>query len=167
MTRKILQEIIFIIFRIAIIFALIYAGYSCISGCYSFGYKIFADEAKDPEPGIVKTVAIVEGKTEKEIGDILAEKGLVDSGLLFMFQVKFSEYDEKLRPGVYDLSTAMTPYEMMEIMSKDPDAEVEGAEGEEGYVPTKSEANLWDEADDTVKEKSDDKEGEGSKTESR
>ena len=147
MTRKILQEIIFIIFRIAFIVALIYAGYSCISGCYEFGYKIFADEAKDPEPGIVKTVAIVEGKTDREIGDILAENGLIDSGFLFMFQVRFSEYNEKLKPGVYELSTAMSPYDMMAVMSATDEVEGEGSEDEE-YVPTKNEATLWDEADD-------------------
>ena len=157
MTRKILQEIIFIILRVAFVFALIYAGYSCISTCYSFGYKIFADEAKDPEPGIVKTVAIVEGKTDKEIGEVLAEKGLVDSGLLFMFQVKFSDYDGQLRPGVYELSTAMTPYEMMAVMSAAEESEVD--EDAEDYVPTKSEATLWDEADDTVKDDTENREG--------
>lgn len=150
MTRKIIQEIVFIVFRIAIVVALIYAGYSCISACYDFGYKIFADEAKDPAPGIVKTVAIVDGKTDKEIGDILAEKGLIDSGFLFMVQVKLSEYNDKLKPGVYELSTAMSPYDMMAIMASSGEADSEDTEDGE-YVPTKNEANLWDEADDTVK----------------
>ena len=68
MTRKIIQEIIFIVLRVAFIVALIFIGYSMISKCYDFGYKIFADEAKDPAPGITKTVAIVDGKTNKEIG---------------------------------------------------------------------------------------------------
>ena len=152
MTRKILQEIIFIVVRIAFVVALIYAGYSCISTCYDFGYKICADKAKDPAPGIVKTVAIVDGKTNKEIGDILEEKGLIDDGFLFGFQVKFSEYNDKLKPGVYELSTAMSPYEMMAVMSaSDTEESVEG-EGEDTVISTKSEATLWDEADDTVKE---------------
>ena len=153
MTRKILQEIIFIVIRIAFIGALIYAGYSLISVSYDFGYKIFADKAKDQEPGITKTVAIVDGKSDKEIGDILAEKGLIDSGFLFMFQVRFSEYYGKLKPGAYELSTAMSPYEMMAVMAAEDEEEVEAGEGEE-YIPTKSESNLWDEADDTVKEDS-------------
>ena len=158
MTKKILQEILFIILRVAFIVALIYAGYSCISACYDFGYKIFADEAKDPAPGIIKTVAVVEGKTDKEIGDILAEKGLVDSGFLFMVQVKLSEYKDQLKPGVYELSTAMTPYEMMAVMSaSDTDENAEDSEDEE-YVPTKNEATLWDEADDMA----DTEEAEGS-----
>lgn len=157
MTRKILQEIIFIVVRIAFVVALIYAGYSCISACYDFGYKIFADKAKDPAPGIVKTVAIVDGKTNKEIGEVLEEKGLIDDGFLFGIQVKFSEYNDKLKPGVYELSTAMSPYDMMAVMSASTEEETEG-EGEENVISTKSEATLWDEADDTVKDEEDESE---------
>ena len=159
MTRKILQEIIFIVVRIAFVVALIYAGYSCISACYDFGYKIFADKAKDPAPGIVKTVAIVDGKTNKEIGEVLEEKGLIDDGFLFGIQVKFSEYNDKLKPGVYELSTAMSPYDMMAVMSASTEEETEG-EGEENVISTNSEATLWDEADDTVKDEEDESEDE-------
>lgn len=160
MTRKILQEIIFIVVRVAFVVALIYAGYSCISSCYDFGYRIFADKAKDPEPGIVKTVAIVDGKTDKEIGEILEEKGLIDDGFLFGIQVKFSEYRDKLKPGVYELSTAMSPYDMMAVMSATVEEESEGDE-EETVISTKSEANLWDEADDTVKDEEENKSEDG------
>ncbi len=160
MTRKILQEIIFIVVRVAFVVALIYAGYSCISSCYDFGYRIFADKAKDPAPGIVKTVAIVDGKTDKEIGEILEEKGLIDDGFLFGIQVKFSEYKDKLKPGVYELSTAMSPYDMMAVMSATVEEESEGDE-EETVISTKSEANLWDEADDTVKDEEENKSEDG------
>lgn len=160
MTRKILQEIIFIVVRVALVVALIYAGYSCISSCYDFGYRIFADKAKDPAPGIVKTVAIVDGKTDKEIGEILEEKGLIDDGFLFGIQVKFSEYRDKLKPGVYELSTAMSPYDMMAVMSASVEEESEGDE-EKTVISTKSEANLWDEADDTVKDEEENKSEDG------
>ena len=152
MTRKIIQEIIFIALRIAFLGALIFAGYSCISTCYEFGYKIFADEAKDPAPGITKTVAIVDGKTDKEIGEVLKEKGLIDDALLFMLQVKFSEYDKQLKPGVYELSTAMSPYDMMAVMSATDEEEYNESESDGEYVPTKNEATLWDEADDVSSE---------------
>ena len=45
------------------------------------------------------------------------EKGLIRDAKLFYFQEMFSEYKGELKPGVYELSTGMTPYEMMEIMS--------------------------------------------------
>lgn len=150
MTRKIIQEIIFIAVRVALIVALVLIAYGCISKCYDFGYRIFADEAKDPKPGIVKTVAIVDGKSDKEIGDVLKEKGLIDDSFLFMLQVKFSEYDKQLKPGVYELSTGMSPYEMMAVMAAEDDEDSSNSTEDEDYVPTKNEANLWDEADDTA-----------------
>ena len=93
MTRKILQEIVFIAVRVALIVAIIYAGYSCISACYDFGYKIFADEAKDPEPGIVKTVAIVDGKTDKASPFSLSDKGsrikvTRNNGVVYMLETE-------------------------------------------------------------------------------
>ena len=151
MTRKIIQEIIFIAIRVALIAALVFIAYGCISKCYDFGYRIFADEAKDPKPGIVKTVAIVDGKSDKEIGEVLEEKGLIDDSFLFMLQVKFSDYNKQLKPGVYELSTGMTPDEMMAVMSA-VDEEEEGSEESEEYTPSKNEATLWDEADDTAKD---------------
>ena len=71
--------------------------------------------------------------------------------------MKFSEYNDKLKPGVYELSTAMSPYDMMAVMSASTEEETEG-EGEENVISTKSEATLWDEADDTVKDEEDESE---------
>lgn len=149
MTRKIIQEIISVLLRIAFVVVLVVVAYKCTSICYNFGYRIFADEAKDPAPGITKTVAIVDGKSDKEIGDILKEKGLIDNSILFAVQVKFSEYDEKLEPGVYELSTAMSPYEMMAVMSNEQEMTAPG-EGDVDEVYTKDQATLWDEADDVI-----------------
>ena len=148
MNKKIISEIIFICLRIAVLIALIYAGYRCTAYCYDFGFRIFADEAKDPSPGLKKTVAIVEGKSDKEIGDILKDKGLIDNSLLFMLQVKFSEYDDKLQPGVYELSTAMSPFEMMSVMSEEYDSDDSDEEEKEAQESTKDAATLWDSADD-------------------
>lgn len=153
MNKKIISEIFFIIVRLAIVAALIYAGYRCTSYCYDFGFRIFADEAKDPAPGITKTVAIVEGKSVKEIGDVLKEKGLIDNSLLFMFQVKFSEFDEKLQPGVYELSTAMSPFDMMAVMAAEDEEAYASDEDEENSVPAKDAASLWDAADDDKSDK--------------
>lgn len=147
MTRKIIQEIISVILRVAFVVALVVIGFKGTTYCYEFGYKIFADEAKDPSPGITKTVAIVDGKSDKEIGEILKDKGLIDNSLLFVFQVKFSEYDGKLKPGVYELTTAMTPYEIIAVMAQvDLDA-IDNPEDETDIV-SKDQATLWDEADD-------------------
>ena len=84
---------------------------------YDFGYRIFKEEPMSPAPGYTMSVAIVEGKSAKEIGIILEEKGLIRDANLFYLQELVSDYHDKLMPGVYELSTAMTPEEMMAVMA--------------------------------------------------
>ena len=112
---------------------------------YNYGFRIFAEEAVDRKPGIDVNVAIVEGKSVKEIGKLLEEKGLIKSGSLFVWQVKFSEYADDLKPGQYTLNTSMTPYEMMAVMS----AEEEDEEGT-SMVSATSESTQESESEETV-----------------
>ena len=93
--------------------------YRVATFAYGYGYRIFAEEPVDREPGIDVNVAIVEGKSVKEIGKLLEEKGLIRDGFLFILQEKFSEYSGDLKPGVYTLNTSQTPYEMLAIMSQE------------------------------------------------
>lgn len=84
---------------------------------YDFGYRIFAEEPVSPEPGLTMSVAIVEGKSVMDVGEILEEKGLIRNHYLFYFQELFSNYHGQLKPGVFELCTAMTPEQMIEIMA--------------------------------------------------
>ncbi len=43
--------------------------------------------------------------------------GLITDKNLFKLQERFSEYHGMERPGTYELSTAMTPEEMLVVMS--------------------------------------------------
>ena len=90
---------------------------------YDFGYRIFAETPVSPEPGLTMSVAIVEGKSVMEIGEILEGKGLIRDAYLFYLTEFFSTYHKKLQPGVYELSTAMTPEEMMGVMAANSGAE--------------------------------------------
>ena len=62
------------------------------------------------------------------IADNLAGVGLITDQNLFKLQERFSEYHEKEKPGKYELSTSMTPEEMLTIMSGS-EAESEGTDG--------------------------------------
>ena len=55
--------------------------------------------------------------SEKEIGQLLEDKGLVKDGNLFYLQLKLSAYSKKLVPGIYTLNTSMTAKEMMVVMA--------------------------------------------------
>lgn len=103
---------------IAIAMVLVMVLINLSAKAYDFGYRIFSEEPIAPAPGYTTTVAIVEGKSAKDIGEILEEKGLIRSATLFYFQELLSDYHDKLQPGVYKLSTSMTPEEMMVIMAE-------------------------------------------------
>ena len=123
------KKIVFTIFKTCIMFVLILLigmfVYKLTAKAYDFGYRIFAEEPMSPAPGYTMSVAIVEGKSVMEIGQILEEKGLIRSAYLFYLQEMVSSYHGKLQPGVYELSTAMTPEEMIEIMAASYTEEVE------------------------------------------
>lgn len=117
MDKKMIWGVVKGIFKIAVTLAIVILIYNLGLKAYDFGYRIFAEEPVELGTGRMVSVSIVEGKSVSEIGDILEEKGLIRDAKLFYFQEMFSEYKGELRPGVYELSTGMTPYEMMEIMS--------------------------------------------------
>ena len=84
---------------------------------YDYGYRIFKEDTMTQAPGLDIEVQITMGKSVKEIGEILVNKGLIRDANLFYLQNIVSEYKDKLIPGVYTLNTAMTMQEMMKIMS--------------------------------------------------
>lgn len=71
------------------------------------------------------TVQIKEGMSSLELGNLLEEKKLVDSGLLFAIQLFVLDYDDKLKPGTYTLNTSQTAKEMMQVMAEEEIEETE------------------------------------------
>ncbi len=136
-------------FGLVILAVIMMLVYRFALDAYDYGYRIFDEKPMSPEPGLTMSVAIVEGKSVSEIGKILEDKGLIRSGTLFYLQEMFSSYHKKLQPGVYELSTAMTPEEIMALMSADNGDDTE----DEYYIPEKTVDNsgdmMSDEADDT------------------
>ena len=143
--KKLLIQIGTMLLKIAALILAAFVLYKVAGLMYNYGFRIFAEEAVDRKPGIDVNVAIVEGKSVKEIGKLLEEKGLIKSGSLFVWQVKFSEYADDLKPGQYTLNTSMTPYEMMAVMA----AEEEDEEGT-SMVSTTSEGTQESESEETV-----------------
>ncbi len=92
---------------------------------YDYGYRIFDEAPVSTGEGYTITVNITEDMSAKEMGEMLADKGLIRDPQLFLFQYMFSEFKEDLLPGEHDLSTAMTVEEMMEEMTKEKVIETE------------------------------------------
>ncbi len=84
---------------------------------YDFGYRVFTEEPVSAEPGITYSVELSEETTPRQVAEALEDYGLVKDKDLFYVQYLLSPHKDRLMPGNYELSTAMTAEEMLEIMS--------------------------------------------------
>ena len=83
---------------------------------YDYGYRIFGEEPMDAEPGREVTVTVTESDSAEDIGALLEQKGLIRDAKLFVIQEKLSGAGTGIAAGSYELNTAMTVEEMLEIM---------------------------------------------------
>lgn len=101
-----------------VVTALIIIGLSRLgTAAYHYGHSVFHAEAMDPAPGRQVNVSVEKGASVGEIGQLLQEKGLVEDWKLFYIQARLSKYYDTMSAGEYTLTTAMTPKEMMAVMS--------------------------------------------------
>ena len=96
---------------------------------YDYGYRIFGEEPIDAEPGRDVTVTIGEYDSTQDVAEMLMQRGLIRDAKLFVIQEKLSGLEEGMQPGTYDLNTAMTVEEMLEIFAAgNGETETEGME---------------------------------------
>lgn len=89
-----------------------------VQSLYSFGQKIFREEARtSTENAVLVEVAVPEDASAMDIAKLMTEHGLVEDSTLFYVQIILSDYKDKFVPGVYTLSTDMKPSELMMTIS--------------------------------------------------
>jgi UPF0755 protein len=98
------------------------------SFCYGFGYRVFTEAPIDEAPGRDIVVQVSSDMSERQIGAMLEDRGLIKDGNLFLAQLKLSAYSGDLLPGIYTLNTSMTAKEMMAVMAAEPETETEESE---------------------------------------
>jgi uncharacterized YceG family protein len=69
-------------------------------------------------------VKVPDGADAGEIGDLLAAKGVVDSGTFFMLNATVTGRRDSLRPGSYTLRRGMTNGEAIDALTEGPKAKV-------------------------------------------
>ena len=94
---------------------------------YDYGYHIFNQVPVSSGTGRTVSVTIKSGDSASDIADKLAAVGLITDKRLFKLQEKFSDYHGMEAPGTYELSTSMTPEEMLQIMAANTEAEGDSA----------------------------------------
>lgn len=105
---------------------------------YNYGYRIFNQVPVSSGTGRTVTVTVSEGDSASKIADKLAGVGLITDKRLFRLQEQFSDYHGMEAPGTYELSTAMTPEEMLQIMASGASAEETSASGDDASASEES-----------------------------
>lgn len=97
----------------AVVLMLVYR-YSIMA--YDCGYRLFGEEAVDAEPGREGSLVVSKGDSAEQIGQMMEEKGLIRDAWLFVVHEKLADLEDGIAPGTYELNTAMTVEEMVELM---------------------------------------------------
>ena len=95
------------------------------SVAYNLGYRVFTEPAMDESLGRDVMVEVDQNMSDWDLGIELEEKGLVENHLLFTIQLKLSSYKKDIKPGLYTLNTSMTAKELMQVMAKEENEEIE------------------------------------------
>ncbi len=83
---------------------------------YDYGYRIFGEEPMEAEPGRDVSIEVAESDDAEDIGLMLEQKGLIRDASLFVILEKLSGSEIGISAGTYQLNTAMTVEEMLDIM---------------------------------------------------
>lgn len=106
-----------VIFRVAAAILIVYLIYRGVTMSYEYGFRIFAEPAMTTGEGRTVTVTVTKDMSPLEIGELFESRGLVRDAKLFMMQYYLSEYVKDVKPGTFELSTAMTAEQMMAVMA--------------------------------------------------
>ena len=120
-SKEVVASVFSTVFKIVVAVIIVMLVYKWSVSAYEYGQRVFNEPPMSAGSGRVVTVTVEPGDTAKEIGDMLEKNGLIRDAKLFRIQEMLSAYKDEMQPGTYDLNTAMTAEEMMEIMA----AEVE------------------------------------------
>lgn len=118
--KQLLGTFVSTIIRVVIIVAIVLAVYKLCLSAYDFGFQIFADiPVATTGEGRTVNVIISDNMDEKSISKLLEEKGLIKNSTIFYIQEKLSLSDDGagIVPGTYELNTAMSSADMINVIT--------------------------------------------------
>lgn len=114
--KQLLGAISAMIVRIVVAAAVIAVVFKLAISAYDFGYQIFADVPMSEGSGRTVSVVVSEGQSSRELAKMLEQKGLIKDANVFYIQEQLSDYKDMIKPGTYELSTAMNSEQMLAIL---------------------------------------------------
>lgn len=119
MSNKSIRMLVSVSLNVLIIVLGIYLVFFMGSKAYSFGEKIFNEQAVDSDDNArTVEVTITTDIQAKKLAGMLYDKGLVHDKTIAYFQIQFSDYKDKSIGGTYELNTGMTPTEIMQVLAQ-------------------------------------------------
>ena len=106
-----------ILIEVILVVVFVLAVWNAGKWAYDFGYHVFAEQTVDEEPGRDIQVTIAQGDSNRNICNMLEEKGLIYDADPFFVRLMLTDYRSLLKPGTYTLNTSMLKEEMMAVMS--------------------------------------------------
>jgi UPF0755 protein len=100
----------------------IFVAFTLLTAVVLFGAFQLAGRNKAPEapPGQPVSVTVLSGEGTREVADALERLGVVDSAGRFRRVAEQRGLDAALRPGTYQLTTGMSPEQVLDILVKGP-----------------------------------------------
>lgn len=118
MDKKSIRMILGISLNVILVAVGVFIIFSAGSKAYTFGHNIFDEETVSTLEEAKETdVTITDDITPKQLAKLIYDRGLVKDKSIFYFQIILSDYKDKLKGGTYTLNTAMTPTQMLEVLS--------------------------------------------------
>ena len=117
-----------LIFKVVLFAVIIMYIVGAATAAYDYGYRVFTEPPVSSGEGRIISVYIENGSSALDVGEMLQNKGIIRDGKLFMIQELLSENHGKIQPGVYDLNTAMTAQEILDVIAQEPETDEETAD---------------------------------------
>ncbi|MCM1084060.1 MAG: endolytic transglycosylase MltG [Clostridium sp.] len=95
---------------------IVYIVIKLFSYSFNFAYSVFADVACDPSSKEYVVIEIPSDSSSLDIGKTLEDRGIIEDKYVFMARVRIKEYGNRITPGKYGLSAAMTYEEIIDII---------------------------------------------------
>lgn len=119
-----------VVARIAFYVLVILLGIFLTQRAYRFGYAVFHTNPMTGAPGREVAVTITDDMSEKDVGDLLEDKGLIRDSRVFLAQAKIYHY--QIYPGTYVLNTSQTMQEMANQIAQEAETAAASETGETG-----------------------------------
>lgn len=115
--RQVAGAVVGTVVKVVVVAVFLMFAYRYAVEAYDYGYRIFGEEPMEAEPGRDISVRIDASDTTEDVAEMLLRRGLIRDAKLFVIQEKLSGLEEGIQPGSYELNTAMTVEEMLEIFA--------------------------------------------------